>query len=291
MPHVLALVALGLVAAPPDLEPEHEANAIYRALIADGLDLGGTPIRFAAPLLRDGQGAEAQRKALDEFAGGRRAAEALLRDSVTAPFVLKVRDEATKAGDTIRLADLVFAVHADLDAIDPARAARESAGKAAEVANMKVETALLPPEALAAADIPPAVADREWYAHLKARMLDRVRAESTDHVLVTRAKDSLVVASRTDPRFGRPGAFPNAWAAIPRDGKPEGEAHPYLGGASYVKVSRLAGSPGLLVVESHFAFVEPKGWFDGAPILRSKFAPIAQDQIRKLRREIQARPR
>ena len=36
----------------------------------------------------------------------------------------------------------------------------------------------------------------------------------------------------------------------------------------------------------HMAFVEPDGWFQGAPILRSKFSVIAQDQIRSLRREL-----
>ena len=34
------------------------------------------------------------------------------------------------------------------------------------------------------------------------------------------------------------------------------------------------------------AFVEPNEWFQGAPILRSKFSVIAQDQIRSLRREL-----
>ncbi len=34
----------------------------------------------------------------------------------------------------------------------------------------------------------------------------------------------------------------------------------------------------------HMAFVEPDGWFQGAPILRSKFSAVAQDQIRSLRR-------
>ena len=36
----------------------------------------------------------------------------------------------------------------------------------------------------------------------------------------------------------------------------------------------------------HVAFVEPDGWFQGAPILRSKFSVAAQDQIRTLRREL-----
>jgi hypothetical protein len=37
----------------------------------------------------------------------------------------------------------------------------------------------------------------------------------------------------------------------------------------------------------HGGFVEPREWFQGNPVLRSKLGLIAQDQIRRLRREIQ----
>jgi hypothetical protein len=62
---------------------------------------------------------------------------------------------------------------------------------------------------------------------------------------------------------------------------------PYVGSMSYAKITRLAGQADALFVETHLIFVEPRGWFDGNPILRSKFGVIAQDQIRRLRREIQ----
>jgi hypothetical protein len=55
---------------------------------------------------------------------------------------------------------------------------------------------------------------------------------------------------------------------------------------SYAKISRLGVKPGAVVVEMHMAFVEPDGWFHGAPILRSKFGAVAQDQIRTLRRDL-----
>src|SRR5438067_10666184 len=80
------------LATDPDLEPEHAANPIYKALLADGFRTGGTAVPFAPPVLRDGQGADAQRAAIDAVAGSKAKAEDLLRDSVTAPFVLKVRD-------------------------------------------------------------------------------------------------------------------------------------------------------------------------------------------------------
>ena len=42
----------------------------------------------------------------------------------------------------------------------------------------------------------------------------------------------------------------------------------------------------MLFVEAHFVFTEPHDWFEGAPVLRSKISLIAQDRIRKLRREL-----
>ena len=53
-----------------------------------------------------------------------------------------------------------------------------------------------------------------------------------------------------------------------------------------MKITRLAAEPNALLVEAHFVYVEPLEWFQGNPILRSKFGVIAQDQIRRLRREI-----
>ena len=55
---------------------------------------------------------------------------------------------------------------------------------------------------------------------------------------------------------------------------------------SYAKISRLDLKPRAILVEMHMAFVEPDGWFQGAPILRSKFSVVAQDQVRSLRREL-----
>jgi hypothetical protein len=117
------------------------------------------------------------------------------------------------------------------------------------------------------------------------RLLDRIHVEATDRTIASRTDESWVIAARTDPRFDRDAKAPNRWWPIERGEKP-GAVHPYPGGASYAKVSRLRLVPGALLVEAHFAFAEPRAWFDGAPILRSKISLIAQDQIRRLRREL-----
>ncbi len=110
----------------------------------------------------------------------------------------------------------------------------------------------------------------------------------TNRVVASRSAESMVVASRTDPAFGTEGTLGNEWNHLPTasNPKPDESKQPYAGGISYAKISRLKIKPGALFVEMHAAFVEPEGWFQGAPILRSKLSVVAQDQIRTLRRNL-----
>jgi hypothetical protein len=129
---------------------------------------------------------------------------------------------------------------------------------------------------------------REWFVHLTGRLLDRLHVEATDRITATRSDDSWVIASLTDPRFDQDRSNPNRWwPLVKKEGTEEaGPAAPFAGGASIVKISRLSTVPGALLIEARFAFFEPKAWFDGAPILRSKIGVVAQDRIRGLRREL-----
>jgi hypothetical protein len=280
-----------------ELEPEHAANSVYKALLADGFHAGATAVPFAPPVFHDGQSAEAQRAALRQVAGSDAKAEDLLRDSITAPFVLKIRDLPAGGQAIVRAADLWFVVHADLDAIDPDEVSRGlSKGEPVEAGNMRFTPATVGVRDLKARGIePPGSAGdkfpRAWYVHLTGRLLDRIGVEATDRVVTTRSAESLVVASRTAEEFRAEGPDPNRWWPIRRSaGRDEaGASHPYDGGAGYVKISRLKSRPGALLVEAHVAFVEPRAWFDGAPILRSKLGLVAQDQIRTLRRELTRR--
>ena len=287
MTRLAFLIVLGCVLDGPGIEGGHSKNQVYQGLVTEGASLGGTLVKLPLPRLGDDQSATDQRKAVQQFAGGERAATEMLADSITAPFVLKVHDEKTPGGDIIRMADLVFAVHADFGRLDPSEAAKKAADKVMEVANMRVETKIVPSTEPDGAD----GSLRSWRTHLSARLLDRIEVEATDEVVVTRTDRSIVVASRLDRTFDRDPKFPNLWRSLDRDGKPISDPHPYPGGVGYTKISKLAEAPGTLFVEAHFAFLEPKKWFDGSPILRSKFAPIAQDQVRRLRRESKAQAR
>ena len=126
-----------------------------------------------------------------------------------------------------------------------------------------------------------------WYAHIHAKLLDRIDFEVTNHVVASESSESVVIASATDPNFANAGPLSNGWKSLTAPGGPQPDVRePYSGGISYAKISRIAFRPTALFVEMHVAFVEPDGWFQGAPILRSKFSVAAQDQIRTLRREL-----
>jgi hypothetical protein len=281
MPQISTLLTLLLLTQSPE-------NPIFQAITTDGLTVGGTTVKLPAPTLADGQSAEASAAVLKAIAGDDRAARELARDSVTAPFILKTRD--VKAGDaTIRVVDLWFVVHARLDEIDPDQALRQAGDQAVEAGNMRFETKILPENDLRQKKLEPLEGRQEWFTHLSGRLLDRIKVEATDRAVSTRTADSLVVATRTDPAFDTDPRFPNHWAPLSKTGAVEttGPVKPYAGSAGYVKITRLAGVGDALFVEGHMAFVEPRDWFDGNPILRSKIGVIAQDQIRRLRREIQ----
>jgi hypothetical protein len=137
---------------------------------------------------------------------------------------------------------------------------------------------------------PPAVepGQNKWYSHVHAKLLDRIEFETTNLVMATQTPESIVIASRTDPAFAKVPGFINRWNPLAKEGdeKIDGRARPYQGGMSYAKISRIDLKPRAILVETHMAFVEPDGWFRGAPILRSKFSVVAQDQVRSLRREL-----
>ncbi|MEW4568195.1 hypothetical protein AB1L88_10030 [Tautonia sp. JC769] len=273
-----------LVGGADGIAASHEENGVYDSVRQEGLAVGGRTIRLDGPRFPDGQTAEEQREALRDLAGSDRAVEGLLRPSVTAPFLLSLKDE-TADGAMIRSGDLFFAIRVDLDAIDPETLFGQGDSEPVEAGNMRFEAQVLEDQDGEGGDSGSASAR---FVHSEGRLLDRIGVESTARVAASRSGDSVVVASRTDRGFDGHDRWPNRWWTIDRQGTSEvtGPPEPYSGGIGYAKLTRLKDDPETVLVELRFAFAEPTAWFNGAPILRSKFSLIAQDQIRRLRREL-----
>jgi hypothetical protein len=287
----LVLLGISLAAQPPAADPAHARNPVYQSLRKSGWQVGSTAVPFPKPSIAGERlSDDEERDALRSIAGSEQAAAEFTRDSVSAPVVIRNRDLKAPDG-LIRLADLWFVVRADLDGIDPDRHPLGEDGKPVEAGNMRFTAGRLPEKIQddrKGGELSPSGTVKEWYVHRTGRLLDRIHAETTDRVTATRGEDSWVFASRTEPRFDGDRAFPNRWFPIEQKGSRdvEGKAEPYAGGACYLKISRLGTVPGALLVEAHFAFSEPRAWFGGASVLRSKFAPVAQDRVRRLRRDL-----
>jgi hypothetical protein len=275
---------------PTRVEPGHARNSVYIEVLDHGLTSDGQTVKLPEPRLCDGLSADEQRAGLRAVAGPDRAIDELIHNSVTAPYIIKVRD-VKAGGATIRVVDLWFVVHADLGEVDPEKEAARTDGKAVEAGNMAVQTRLLKDDELRSARVAPAretPSPTTWYAHIHGRLLDRIELDATNQVVASRTDESIIIAARTDPAFDKTGPNANGWRPIGTSGsaRTADPLQPYAGGISYTKISRLAFKPGALLVEMHAGFVEPHEWFQSAPILRSKFSVIAQDQIRALRREL-----
>src|SRR5262249_17507819 len=124
-----------LLAAQNRIEPAHAQNSVYNQVLEQGLEIGGQKIVLPRPRLVDGQDGRGQRAAVRDIVSSDRAFDELLRDSVTAPYIIKVRD-ARSSGATIRMADVWFVVYAELKQVDFGQEASRTDQKEVEVANM-----------------------------------------------------------------------------------------------------------------------------------------------------------
>jgi hypothetical protein len=268
--------------------PEPTARPLYQTILDQGLVVGPTTVKLPPPCLRDGM-TDPERKAalkavvdlpLNEF----------LRDSVNAPFQIKIRD-VPYPGGVVRVVDLWFAVHADLDEVNlDDLAGKEGQGGKTEAGNMSFSVRTLG-EAELNGRPKGAEGSLDRFILSRGVLLDRIDVTTINHVVASKGGGALVIASLTDPSF-KEGELASHWAPIPGPGdskKDAGAPRPYEGSAGYSWIGRVSDKPSVLLVESHIAYAEPKAWFNGASILRSKFGLVAQDQIRKLRRELAAR--
>lgn len=287
------IVASISLICPPTWAMSAVDNPIQRELIDAGIVDDGTSVKLSRPVLADSASAADERKVLAEVAGGESAVDAFLRDSVTTPIIIRTSD-VKAAHSTFRVATIYFTLHADLADLKLDDIIHRGGEKTVEAGNMRLTTRGLTDLEIRGRSTRPADAPEgleEAYTRQDARLLDRIAFSTTDRTVVTRSDRSIVIASKTSHQFDDDPKLANRWHSIKKLGSAEtaGPEAPYLGGGSYLKVTNLQGTPGVLFVESHLTFVEPTGWFDGNPILRSKVPLICQDQVRQLRREIAKR--
>ncbi len=268
-------------------------NALYESLLSKGVTVSPQEtIKLPEPILAEGLNAAAQRKAIDKLLDGRYDWESFTRKSVVSPFLLKIADEDTSSGEVGRRVDLYFVAYGSLEKFSNDNYLTEQLNIAATNNNEKDDSRV---KLLSEAEltkrglpVPQASNDPRWVA-VESTLLDKVQISATTQNMKSQSDSSVVVASLLDTTFARDAEYPNSWRPISTDdaGRRQiGQPQLYAGLGSYVKATRLAEPAGALFIEYHVVFAEPQDWFHGANLLRSKLPIVAQDMVRKFRRNM-----
>jgi hypothetical protein len=269
------------------------ANPVFDRLMSEGVPVvAGSNLRLPPPTMTDGLNAAGQQAALATVADENRPVEALLRNSVVSPFVLKIKSDE---GTTGRHVDLWYVAHGSFDKITGEDFVHQQMKKAAQEKSsdeLPRQSIVLKPEELQARGLTAmnSAESSESYVHTTFPLFDRVFISTSSQVVQSKTGDSVLISGLLDPRFDHDKDYPIFWQHLDRDdtGKLNlGEKLPYHGFGSYLKITRMIEPAGAIFVECHVAFDEPAGWFNGANLLRSKLPVLVQDSVRKFRREIQ----
>lgn len=284
---VLALVSAS-VRGGDAADPHRQLNPLYRELCANGVPLGATvKQKLPAPLFADGLDAKEQTARLVKLAGEDYPLEELTRRSLVAPYVYKLTDVPTRDAAVLgRSADLWFVAVGRFDSLTHDNLVRLFQG-------VRKDSRLtrLPEEALTARRIKrqKLVNLEETYVHTSYPMLERVQVDATFHCVISRTKESVVLASRLDPAFAQDGKYPNQWRSLEADEAGNlkvGPPQPYEGVGAYFRITPLHTPEGALFVEVHQVFAEPAKWFNNPNLLRSKLPLAVQAEVRAFRREL-----
>ena len=216
--------------APPSAD--HEENPVYRAVVEEGLTVGGASVKLPAPTFRDGQSADDQRAALREMAGSTRGGRGDAPALDLGPASAQAARRQGRGGDAPVGRPLLR---------PPRRRPRRDPPRGgvpqgpARPGTRRPTCGSRPASSRPTSSRGPrARRTDEWFTHATGRLLDRIAVESTDRVVASRSADSLVFAARTDPRFGPDAKFPNRWSTIePKaTGDAFGPPQPFAGGSA-----------------------------------------------------------
>ena len=282
-------VALGLIVCCGSVPAAAEIALLDRftetGIVIDGDQACVVP----KPSLHAGQDAESRQKVLDDLAGGR-GWKSFRRRSVVAPVEIDVKYIKDSEGNRIgHQAHSAFIVHAPLQSLKDRELMQQVFGEPNDDQEAEdFAVAEFPVEDLQKYGIE-VVGEHESYGTIQVPLLKRVIVRGVIQTQRSVTDDQVVITWQIDPRFtGGPGGR-NTWAPIERDDfgkKLEGKPQPYQGAGGYMCVTRLNEVPNACLVESHLVLHEPKQWFRGSNVLRSKLPLIMQESARSFRRKL-----
>lgn len=276
------VVSLSLAAREPE-------NALFKQLRSEGVAVTAeTKAPLSSPVMADGLDADGQKAVLEKIVGKRFSIREFTAKVGTAPHVYAIHKISVPGTDAPRAfgIDISFIAYGSLETISD-RGFLESLHKKSKDRQIHIlSTAELEKRKLAAES---SKGREDRSSHGVFTVLERVEVRAALHTVVTRQVDSLVAATRIDPRFAADTDFPNQWRKITFDEEGQrklGPVHPYSGAGGYLKITRLHEPKDALFVEYHLVYAEPKGWFNGADPLTTKLPAIIQSEVRSFRQEL-----
>ena len=290
--HLVVFSVLAVVSLAADAKGV--VNPVLEELLREGVPMSdGSSVRLAEPVAVEQLDAVGQAALLAKISAGGHPVSELVRKSIFAPFVFKVEPVTTPAGKSPGwTVDVYFVAYGNWQTVSSRdfleslmRPGGQSRGR-----DRTARIAPLAPEALAQRQIrlKSGPGRKDGYYRVPAKLFDRVELGATWRAVVTRAPGSVTIAARIDPRFNQDREFPNYWRPLVRDAVNPAKLipsppHVYAYGGFHGEMMPLAEPAGAILVQCHGVFEEPEGWFQGAPLLRSKLRMLVQERVRSFR--------
>jgi hypothetical protein len=280
---LMAIVSVALMILTTTSLAQTTTNPIFEKLSKEGIVAAdGSVATVPPPVMADGLSAADQRKAIDSISEGNKNFQSLTNKGVNSPYVLKISDVKPTKGQskTIRLVEFYFVIHADMKRLEEESFLKGQTENREKPEDQEEETKVsgeeIKPEELKSLGISVAAGDNppERYYQGTFPLFGRVRVEGVGHSYYTKNENSSIAASILVPDFAKDQKYAARWIPLTRDEKTgkrvEGKPQSYAGAGAYTKATILAEPKGAVFVEQHILFDEPKGWFNGANLLRSK---------------------
>jgi hypothetical protein len=272
-------------------------NPILETLLKKGVtfDQFGTR-RLRPPTLADGLNAAQQQAAIEAVLALKRGPALTFAKfarfegtGVNAPYVMVIDEPKYGQGVPGHSIDLWFVVRGALakvadpkflkDQFKPDKNDKLDTLSAADLAHRKIA-----PQNLKGV--------RESYVWGQFRVFPtdvRVLVSGTCRLTQTTSKTSSILAGIVDPRFDQDPKFANQWQPVlgTAGGQLQlGNPTIYHASGGYTKITELVDPSGVLLVEYHFVYDEPQGWFNGNDLLRPKLLAETPDDVRLFRRKV-----
>ncbi|MFO0911975.1 MAG: hypothetical protein U0795_03380 [Pirellulales bacterium] len=276
--------------SPGVVRAAEDENGLLAELLKSGVQVSPrVTVRLPSPTLHEGMTAQQQRRAIESVAGDRYSWEALTRKSAVAPFVLKVTSNDDDPTVSARQIDLWFVAYGKLESLQGEQFLTDQLGSLEDDEN-EATAVLLTGEALTRRKLPVPVASSDpRFISAKVTLLEKVQIQATTRTVATSGQNHVLAASVLAAEFQKDAESPNVWRPLVRDASGKstpGKAQPYDGLASYLQATRLQEPSGAMLLEYHLVFAEPRGWFNGSNLLRSKLPIVSQNLVRQIRRKL-----